>query len=245
MTFGATKMSDLDERDTSTELYISADCTTVVLANDSLEAYIKQQFSYCLEHHRLHIQQTLASKAESLLKSGRWAGASCQQLLMICFIQSGQSSGMGKRAPSLATATITRYGFISPHGISPVASSHTMTPKLYTSHFSLRTPVSRKTSGAIHGTAPKEPASSLSFAPPLVAIPRSATFAWSWSVISTFDEVRSLWISGGCISCKWFIAFAISEANFHCICGESFPCRRRKSHSEPLPASSRTKAGGH
>ena len=44
MTFGATKMSDLDAGDTSTDLYISAGCTAVLLANDSLESYINSSF---------------------------------------------------------------------------------------------------------------------------------------------------------------------------------------------------------
>lgn len=44
MTVGATKMSDLDAEDTSTDLYISAGCTGALLAYDSSEATSSSSF---------------------------------------------------------------------------------------------------------------------------------------------------------------------------------------------------------
>lgn len=44
MTFGAMKTSDLDVGNTSTDLYISAGCTAVLLVNDLLESSINSSF---------------------------------------------------------------------------------------------------------------------------------------------------------------------------------------------------------
>jgi hypothetical protein len=89
---------------------------------------------------RIHIESTITKKKafisfrSKLQLAYRLKTHFCQQSRMIFATKGSTSFGISSRRSWKPTAPTTCIGFIPCHGFLNVASSHKMTPKLYTSH---------------------------------------------------------------------------------------------------------------
>lgn len=101
----------------------------------------RDAWKYCLCRSR--------SLSTSSWNDGLHCGSLCQQLSTIAAHRGSTSFGISKRWFMNPTAPITCIELRLSQGIFSVASSHNITPKLYTSDFSSEGSF-RRTSGAIH-----------------------------------------------------------------------------------------------